>query len=100
MSLPSQNTPGPDHSAQPVTVISKILFFIMYARKAVVAFLAAGGGAALAQGIATLDLTNLTLNNLWTGLGVGLVSAFIVYWTSNKGFTVPAQTGQTGEPAG
>jgi hypothetical protein len=73
-----------DHGATPQTTLSKLLFWFLYARKSIMAFLAAGGGAALAQGIATLDLTNLTLNNLWTGLGVGLVSAFIVYWTGNK----------------
>ena len=92
--LPSQTTKGADHSAEPITLISKIVLFILTARKAVVAFLAAGGGAALAQGIATLDMSHLTLNNLWTGMGVGLVSAFVVYWTSNQGKAIIA--GSTG----
>lgn len=83
--LPSQLTKGADHSASnDIALIAQLIVFIARARKAVVAFLAAGGGATLGEGIATFDFTNLSLENLWTGLGVGLVSGFIVYMTSNR----------------
>jgi hypothetical protein len=80
----SELTPGPDHAApeQPAYVA----FFATLAslRKALVAFLVGGGGAAVAQQFTTFDFMSWSWTDLWRGLIVGALSGIVVYFTRNS----------------
>lgn len=77
-------TPGmPDHAAKK-SQGNPLAKFLSEARKAWVGFLVAGGAAAIAQNVSTLDFSNLGLHNLVQGLVGGSVTGFVVYWVRNE----------------
>lgn len=74
-----------DHAAAAPSFGQKVKTFLVSARKAVVAFLATGVGVTFADSLSKFDFSHLTLGNLWSGLGAGLLSSVLVYAVRNEG---------------
>jgi hypothetical protein len=80
------NVPGQaDHGGTRASFSIRVRTFAATARKAIVAFLATGVGVAFSDSLAHFDFSHLTLGNLWSGLGVGLVSGVLTYVVRNEG---------------
>lgn len=81
----SQTIGVADHAASSSSFGEKVKNFLATARKAVVAFLATGVGVTFADSLSRFDFSHLTWGNLWSGLGVGLLSGVLTYVVRNEG---------------
>lgn len=82
--LPSQQTDGADHAAPEAPAYVAFFATLASLRKALVAFVVGGGGAAIADQFRTFDFTHWTWSDLWRGVLVGAVSGVVVYFTRNR----------------
>lgn len=82
--ISSADTPGPDHAAEVPSLTERLYARYLYVRKAVVAFLIGGGGAAIADNLRQLDFSQWTWTQLVQGLVAGALSGIVVYFTSNR----------------
>jgi len=73
-----------DHAAPMPPAYVQFFATLASLRKAVVAFIVGGGGAAIADQFDTFDFTSWTWADLWRGLLVGAVSGVVVYFTRNR----------------
>lgn len=80
----SAETPGPDHAAEVPSLTERLYLRYLSVRKAVVAFLVGGGGAAIADNLRQLDFSTWSPMQLVQGVVAGALSGVVVYFTSNR----------------